>query len=93
MASDNVVHLDTLTSLDVPADRILANAAAADLEGCVVLGWTKDGQEYFAASFADGADVVWLLERCKLLLLRGADNARPVEKRDGEVVLFPKPED
>lgn len=93
MASDNVVPLNTVTSLDVPADRVLAHAAAAGLDGCVVLGWTKDGMEYFVSSFADGADVVWLLERCKLLLLRSGDNAVPVEKRDGEIVPFPPIQD
>lgn len=35
----------------------------------VVLGYDPAGEEYFASSIADGADVIWLLERLKLKLL------------------------
>jgi len=67
-----VVNLGCVTKLDLPADRIL-EAAAGKLEGVVIMGYDKDGNEYFASSYADGGDTLWLLERSKLKLLRMAD--------------------
>lgn len=65
----NVVTLSVPTKLDLPADRILQSAVAADLECAIVIGRTKDGVEYFASSLADGGDVLWLMERFKLQLV------------------------
>ncbi len=66
------VHiLQTVTSLDLPPERVLANTP--ELESVVIIGYLPDGTEYFASSIADGGDVVWLLERCKLMLLRMSD--------------------
>jgi hypothetical protein len=67
MAS-NVVYPHFITKLDLPADRILEKAQG-QLDGCVVIGYTRDGDEYFASSYADGATINWLLDRCKRLLL------------------------
>ena len=64
----NVVYLKTVTRLDLPPDRILEQAIG-NLEGVIVIGYDKDGQEYFASSYADGSDALWLLERCKKALL------------------------
>lgn len=58
-----------ITRLDLPPERILDAAQADDLRCVVVLGYKADGSEYFASSLADGADVLWLLERLKLQLL------------------------
>ena len=63
-----VVTFTGITKLDLPPDRIL-DAAVGELEGVVILGYKKDGSEYFASSYADGGDVLWLLERCKKQLL------------------------
>jgi hypothetical protein len=60
-------YLDIVTRLDIPPDRVLEQAKGK-LEGVVLLGYDKGG-EYFASSYADGGDVLWLLERCKLRLL------------------------
>lgn len=49
----NVVYLGGVTKLDLPADRILEKCAG-QLEGVVVIGYTKDGDEYFVSSYADG---------------------------------------
>lgn len=65
----DVVDLDVVTSLDLPAERILSKALAADLESVVIVGYAKDGSEYFAASMADGGTVLWLFERAKQKLL------------------------
>ncbi len=66
---DNVVVLPVITSLDIPPERVLNGALNADLDRVVVMGYDKEGNEYFASSIADGADVVWLAERMKLKLL------------------------
>ena len=68
-----VTILRVLTTLDVPIDRVLEGALAADLDAVVVLGYDKNGDEYFASSNADGGDVVWLMERMKLKLLQVTD--------------------
>lgn len=65
---DDIILFPGITRLDIPADRVL-RAAMDVLEGVVVLGYDADGEEYFASSYADGGDVIWLLERCKKLLL------------------------
>lgn len=71
MANDNsnVIEWNGVTSLDMPADRILENAKG-QLEGVIVIGYrTDDGSEFFASSYADGGDALWLLERAKKKLL------------------------
>lgn len=68
----NVITLDTVSTIDVPASRILADALEADLDGVVIVGY-RDGQEYFASSYADGGDCLWLLERGKHKLMRVTD--------------------
>jgi hypothetical protein len=65
----NVVVLPVVTKLDLPPDRII-EAALGKLESVVIMGYDKDGNEYFAASCADGGDVLWILERSKLKLLQ-----------------------
>ena len=68
-----VVILDVVTRLDVPAERILSAAGEADLAAVVVVGRTEGGEFYFASSLADGGDVLWLLELAKKKLLEIAD--------------------
>ena len=66
--SDNVVYLDMITRLDTPPERVLDNAPR-DMSGVVVMGYTADGDEYFASSYADGGEVLWIMERCKKRLM------------------------
>lgn len=63
-----IINFNGKTRLDIPSDRVL-ESAKGQLEGVVVIGWDKEGEEYFASSIADGGDVLWLLERCKQELL------------------------
>lgn len=58
-----------ITRLDLPAERVLTEALGSGMEGVVILGYTKEGEEYFASSYADGGLVLWLMERCKTKLL------------------------
>lgn len=67
-----VVELDVVTTLDIDPDRVL-NKAIGELDRVVVVGFTKDGSEYFASSVADGAEVTWMLERAKYKLMKIVD--------------------
>lgn len=67
--ADKVTWLPTPTTHDIPADKMIDSAKDQDLKGVVVIGWDKDGEFYFASSFADGGDALWLIEQAKLALL------------------------
>lgn len=69
-----VIPFGGITRLDLPPERILDQAKEAGLEGVVVLGYDKDGNEYAASSYADGGTVLWLLERTKIRLLAVVDD-------------------
>lgn len=64
----NVVKFTGITFLDMPPDVIL-ESALGKLESVIVLGYTNDGEEYFSASMADGADALWHLQRAAHKLL------------------------
>ena len=67
-----VVPLGNVTKLDLPPDQIL-EGMLGKLECLVVVGYDKEGQEFFSSSIADGGTVMWLLERCKRELLTLGD--------------------
>jgi len=67
-----VVEFTGYTYLDIPPDRVLENCKDL-LDSVVLIGYTKEGEEFFSSSIADGADVLWLLERAKLKLLTIVD--------------------
>jgi hypothetical protein len=64
-----VVYPPFVTCLDIPAERVVEAAKEADLESVVVLGYDRDGDEYFASSFAGSPEVIYLMERLKKKLL------------------------
>ena len=64
-----VAWLDVATRLDVDPGRVLEAALESALTDVVIAGYRLDGTEYFAASMADGADALWLIERLKKRLL------------------------
>lgn len=61
---ENVLPLGGVTKFDIPVDRVLS-AAIGNLKGVVILGYDADGEQYFATTYADGGEVLWLLEKCK----------------------------
>lgn len=65
-----IITLPCITKLNLPPERILSGAKEANLSGVVVLGYKADGEVYFASSYADGGDVMWLMELCKAKLLK-----------------------
>lgn len=66
----DVIDLPVITTLDIPAERILSSAIEKGIETAVVVGWDKEGELYFASSVADGGEVLWLLEKAKQALLK-----------------------
>ena len=60
--------MSNVTRLNLPVDRIL-EGAIGKMESLIIIGYTKEGNEYFASTYSDGGDVLWLLERCKQDLL------------------------
>lgn len=67
-----VIQFRGITRLNLDPDTVLENNKGK-LEGLVILGYDKDGDEYFASTYADGSEVLWLLERCKKMLLEVPD--------------------
>lgn len=64
----NVIQFRGITRLNLDPDIVLENTKGK-LEGIVICGYDMEGNEYFASTYADGGDVLWLLERMKLNLL------------------------
>lgn len=69
---NNVVQFTGITRLDLDAD-ITLEGLKGKLKGFVIAGFTPDGEEFFASTYADGGDALWLAERFKLQLLRQVD--------------------
>lgn len=68
----NVIQFHGITRLNLDPDVVLENNKGK-LEGLVILGYDKNGEEYFASTYADGGEVLWLLARCKKMLLEVPD--------------------
>lgn len=69
---DTIVEFTGITKLDIPPDRILSKAIG-NMSQCVIIGYDKEGELYFASSQADGGEVLWLLELAKKELLNVLD--------------------
>jgi len=69
----NVIPFRGITRLDLDPDIVLENTKGT-LEGLIICGYDKDGAEYFASTYADNKNVLWLLERMKLRLLTIAED-------------------
>lgn len=74
--ADNVVVLETVTTISLPVERVIAGATAANLTSVIVVGYDEAGEFYFASSAPDGPNVLWDLEMAKKKLLEVADGAR-----------------
>lgn len=57
-----------------PALELQEAMKVEDLESVVIMGFKKDGSEYFRSSIADGGSVMWLMRLCEHKLLRHALN-------------------
>ena len=69
----SVVNLPVVTRLDIDPSRVLDGAQKAGLTNVVILGYDENGDEYFASSYADGGNMLWLLRRAEHALMRITD--------------------
>ncbi len=65
----DIIDIGCITYLDMPADKIFENAIGK-LDSVVIMGYDKEDKEVFASSLANGGSILWLLEQCKLKLLK-----------------------
>jgi hypothetical protein len=70
MSDDNVIQLSVPTTLDIPPERVLEGALKADLNMVLVLGWTEAGEMYASCSSGNIPEIVFLLEKMKMEVLR-----------------------
>lgn len=68
MVEDNVVQFTGQTTLDTPADTVLA-AAAGQMRRVVVIGETNDGDNWYSANTSDLPALLWLIEWAKMQTL------------------------
>jgi hypothetical protein len=66
---EKVTVLQTVTTLDIPTERVLNAALNTVLTGAIVIGVDAEGELYFSSSFADGGSVLWWMEKAKKALL------------------------
>ena len=64
----NVVDIDCVTFLDIPAEKMLEAAKDANLKHIVIIGEYEDGEEYFTSSTSDCPLALWMLEQAKRAL-------------------------
>lgn len=67
-----VVDLPCITTLDIEPDKVL-NGAVGELSTAIVIGYEHDGGEYFASSITNRAEILWLVERFKQMVLSAED--------------------
>lgn len=67
----DVVELGIVTTQEIQPEKVLNAALSGNLKDCVVVGTKQDGSVYFAMSTSDAAEVNWLLDCAKYLLMNG----------------------
>lgn len=59
-----LVYFDGITRLNLAPQRVVEQVPD-DLQGVVVMGYTAEGDYYFASSYAASTEVLWLAEALK----------------------------
>jgi hypothetical protein len=67
---DNVVLLSDYTTEEVHPNKVLMGAINSVLDVVIVVGYTKDGAEFFASSTGNHETTNWLLDVGKMRLIR-----------------------
>lgn len=71
--TDNVIPLNTPTTLPIPVDRVLDGAKEKNLARVLVIAETEEGTLYLAASHSHGPDLLWDIEQAKATLFTLAE--------------------
>lgn len=66
---DNIVILDVMTRLDIPAERVLKSALEHGLKNVSIVGYDENEEIYFASSLANASEILWALEKFKKRLM------------------------
>lgn len=66
--SNNIVRFTGLTKLDLEPDTILQKAIG-ELKEVLIIGTTKDGNQYLASSSADAKNMIWHIETAKFMIM------------------------
>lgn len=67
-----VINFHGITRLDLDPDNVLTGAVGK-LSEVVVIGFDQDGNDFFASSKADAAQVYWHLARAQWRLMKMCD--------------------
>lgn len=59
---ENVLPFVGVTRVDSEADNVLRHAIG-ELDTVVIVGYDKEGNEFYASNVADGANALWHLQR------------------------------
>lgn len=70
--SASIARLGCVTRLDLSADEILT-ANIGKFDGVVLVGYTADGEVRTVSSYADGGNVLWLMEVLRNRLMSHAE--------------------
>jgi len=70
MPEGNLLIGDFHTRNDIPVERV-RQAAEEVCEKILIIGIDKNGKPYYSASFADGKQMLWMIEQFKHKLLSG----------------------
>lgn len=71
--SADIIAFPGATSLDISPELVLSEASKQEFERVIVIGLTKDGDEYVSCSDADGGVFLWDVERAKHRMMRAVD--------------------
>lgn len=69
----DVVSLNIITTQKSRPDGVIEGAAEYGLTDVVILGFDKNGEFYFASSYADTGSVIYFLEKAKHELFKTED--------------------
>lgn len=70
-AMTKIIHLDTITKNNIPPESVLNAAIEQDVKNCVVIGYDKYDELYFASSKGDVKEILYLLESAKIQIMTG----------------------
>ncbi len=89
--TDNVVRLEVDNVCEFPAETILRDVIEAKPDKVLVLSLEQDGKVLAWSSTSYGPDLLWMLERGKLLIMKNIleQEAMPEHAWEGTILPFP----
>lgn len=67
---ENVVTLSEYTTDEIHPNKVLMGAINAGMDVVIVVGYTKEGTEYFASSTGNHEATNWLMDVAKMRLMK-----------------------